>query len=171
MEFIIRKAEEKEAESIARFIKNVWLDMPQKSWFAVEDTGYIRQVLADKNNLVLQAIEKEKTQRAGVFVAVVPALHADNLGRDLGFSDHQLLQVAHMDIVAVSADFRGKDLQNLLFNEAEKILQAQGFGYLLCTVHPENSYSCRNIEKRGYSLMRQVLKYGGLPRNIYLKDI
>lgn len=171
MEFIIRKTKENEAESIAHFIKNVWLDMPQKGWFAVEDTEYIQQILADKNNLVLQAIEKEKAQQAGVFVAVVPALHTDNLGHDLGFSKKQLLKVVHMDIVAVSSHFRGKGLQNLLLNEAERILQAQGFGYLLCTVHPENIYSCRNIEKLGYSLMRKVLKYGGLPRNIYLKEI
>lgn len=45
-----------------------------------------------------------------------------------------------MDTVAVHPNFRGYGLQRLLISQAEEALSKTQYRYLLCTVHPENSF-------------------------------
>lgn len=95
--------------------------------------------------------------------------NSENLGYDIGLPEAELCSVAHMDTVAVHPNFRGYGLQRLLISQAEEALSKTQYRYLLCTVHPENSFSHSNMEKLGYTYIKQALKYGGLPRCIYLK--
>lgn len=167
-EFDIVEIGQTEADAVEAFVEGVWAEMPEKDWFAV-DKGYVREVLTSGKALAWKAMERGGDAVAAVCIVVVPGLDDENLGLQLRMETSELLRVVHMDIVAVSPCFRGCGLQQRLMQEAESVLCRRGFRHLLCTAHPENVYSCRNMEFLGYRPVWEGLKYGGLPRRIYAK--
>ena len=54
---------------------------------------------------------------------------------------------------------------------AEEQLRSAGFHWLMGTAHPNNVYSVHNFRKLGYEIVTEALKYGGLPRYIFCKEL
>ena len=84
-------------------------------------------------------------------------------------------KVAHLEIAVVSPEFRGNSLQYKLLVEAQRILK-NGWNeleirYLMATVHPENVYSLRNVERFGMKIAADVKKYGGKRRFVMWKNL
>lgn len=173
MYFELKKAISTEAGRLTSLIKEVWEDMEHKEWFAPEEEeDYLRQLIETDSGAVWTATDTTSGETAGLFIVVYPGKeNPDNLGYDLGFPSEELCKVAHMDTVAVHPHFRGYGLQRLLVLKAEEELRKAGYRHLLCTVHPDNRFSRTNMEKAGYRIAKQVLKYGGLPRLIMWKEI
>ncbi len=105
-----------------------------------------------------------------MLIALFPGGDAENLGCDLGLPEAELPRVAHIDVVVVMPRFRGHGLQRILTLHAAEELAAAGYRYLMSTVHPDNLPSRRSMERCGFRCVRQTVKYGGLPRLIYLKE-
>lgn len=160
-----------EVEECLTLLQKVWEQLPDKDWFAIDDATLIRNRLAAKEALIFCAKEETGHKLAGFFMAILPGLSDENLGWDLGFPESKLLTCAHMDTVAILPDYRGYGLQTLLMQSAEDNLRQSGIQTLLCTVHPNNSYSLNNVIKQGYRVVKTTLKYGGLQRKILQKDL
>ena len=107
---------------------------------------------------------------AGILLTTFPGDSEENLGRDIGLPESELMLVAHMDSVAILPEYRGAGLQKRLMQHAEQELAEQGYRYFMCTVHPENRYSRQNIIKQGFKPVKTALKYGGYQREIFLRD-
>lgn len=164
-EIKIRRCSRKEAPQIIRLVQEVWQQVPDKSWFAVDEEGYLDAVCHDEHTLLWGAFYGERL--AAVLIVVLPV--ADRY-LDVWMPDPNL-PVAYMDIVAVSPDFRGYRLQQRLMREAEPELREQGIAYLQCTVHPDNIYSRNNIRAIGYEELAEVPLYGGCPRVVLGKRL
>lgn len=164
-EIQIRRCVREEAPQVIRLVQDVWQQVAEKSWFAVDEEGYLDAVCRDKQTLLWGAFNGEHL--AAVLVVVIP--ESDRY-LDAWLPDASL-SVAYMDIVAVSPDFRGHRLQQRLMSEAESELKSQGIVYLQCTVHPENIYSRNNIRALGYEELAEALLYGGSPRVILGKRL
>jgi hypothetical protein len=170
-EFLLRKYISEDYASVRKLIYDVWQETPVKDWFAVDDFDYLDKILGDLHTCIIEAVDTATNRQAAVFVLVFPASGPDNLGADIGLDEDEQRKVVHMDIAATLPEFRGHGLQYRLMDYAEKMLQTTGIKYLMCTVHPENVFSKRNVEKLGYRLVKTGMKYGGLPRCTYLKKI
>lgn len=171
MDFIIEKALPSDYQLFADIIQSVWEGMPQKEWFMADNAEYTYHMLTSGQGIGYKAIETATKEVAGTFMATIPGLKEDNLGYDVGLSKEQLLQVAHMDSVAILPPFRGQKLQYRLMQKAEQDLKQKGIHYLLCTVHPDNCYSRNNVLRQGYHVVTQKEKYGGNIRDILMKQI
>ena len=171
MRFTCVEAGKEDAGRIADFIGAVWQQMEQKGWFAVEDVHYLTGLMEAGKGLAWKMMEEESGRLAGVCFVAIPGMDEDNLGYDIGLKGEELLQVAHMDIAAVATEFRGNRLQQRMVEVAEERLASLGYTKLMCTIHPENTFSSSTMERRGYRLVKQAYKYGGLLRNIYLKQL
>lgn len=79
--------------------------------------------------------------------------------------------VTHMESAAVHPAYRGKSLQGKLLQAAEHIERERGARFLMATVHPDNVYSLRNLEKEGYQCILETEKYGGLRRKVLCKEL
>ena len=153
-------------------MREVWEAMEQKEWFAQYDAEkYITDLFNTRKGDVWQATDPITRQVAGIFIATYPGRGNENLGYDIGLSDPELSLVAHMDTIVVHPLYRGQGLQQKLTALAEQDLCSQGFRYFMCTVHPDNKYSKGNMEKQNYKVVKEALKYGGLPRLIFLKIV
>ena len=86
-------------------------------------------------------------------------------------TDEMLTEVVHIESIAVLPNFRGHKLQKRLLEMAEQIEKEKHTKYLMATVHPDHIYSMRNFNDQGFVCLLETKKYGGLRRNILLKEI
>lgn len=170
-DFVIRKYITEDKAPVYNLIREVWQEIPIKEWFAVDDDSYLDTVLKDKHTWIIEAVEANSDLLVAVFVLVFPESGTDNLGMDIELDEKEQCKVVHMDIAATISQFRGYGLQHRMMDYAEQLLKTVGAKYLMCTIHPENVFSRRNVEKLGYKCVKTGLKYGGLPRCTYLKVI
>lgn len=168
MEFLIRKAEEKDIPGIMGVMLEVSGDHAHPDWFAADDEAFVRTHLKGRGFVI--AAEAADGRIAGFFLVKYPKPE-ENLGVYLNFTEAQLAKVAIMDSAAVSREFRGNGLQGKMLEAAEKELDTEKYTYLMCTVHPMNRYSLFNMQKYGYEIRGAARCYGGLPRYILLKSV
>lgn len=172
MNFTFKKAGKDDIAALTQLIEEVWKVIEHSEWFAIypEEVGeYMNDLLNRQKGTIWKAVDAVANQLAGMYIVTYPETDSDNLGYDIGLSGSELSRVAHMDTVAVHPLYRGHGLQQKLTSFVEKELFSAGFCYLMCTIHPDNSYSRHNMEACGYQVVKEVLKYGGLPRLVLLK--
>jgi len=167
MEFILRQAGTGDLAGIMRVMDTAAALTEPKEWFVSDDANYVAAHLSTEKGFVLTA--ETEGVIAAYFMVHFPGADDNNLGRELGFSDEELLLTAHMDSAAVLPEYRGYRLQARLCAMAEEKLRAAGYRYLVCTVHPDNRFSLSNMQRSGYEIKKTMLKYGGLRRHILLK--
>lgn len=147
----------------------------KQEWFATDDGEYMSAILREKG-FVITAREEESRELAGFFSVYFPG-KTENLGEFAGLSGEELFQVVHMDSAAVREKYRGWGLQRLMLARAEEELDSgmkekgETLQYRMCTVHPDNLYSLRNMEQAGYELITKARLYGGLERYVLCKKV
>ncbi len=168
MELTIRKGSFADTERFICFLDEIKAGMAHKEWFYLDPPELVRQMMADGTMELWLAMDGERL--AGVFDILHPGLQSYNYGYDLDLCREELLQVVHMDTVAVHPAYRGFGLHTKMVHTAEQALSGKGKQILLCTVHPENRYSLNNVLGQGYAIQKRVGKYGS-ERYILRKDI
>ena len=73
--------------------------------------------------------------------------------------------------MAILPEYRGMRLQAILMEAAEQELAVKGYRYMMCTVHPDNSFSRNNMVRQGYRAVCRKEKYGGRIRDVMLKEL
>lgn len=141
-----------------------------REWFVSDNEDYVRAHI-DQAGFAVVA-ESSRDGIAGFVMIDFPGMDERNLGAYLGLEGKELLRVVHMDSAAVLPEWRGQRLQEKMMAAAEDILdQMPQYHYRMCTAHPDNVYSLRNLERRGYKILTTAYKYGGLPRYILYKTM
>ena len=167
--FRIEGADVRDYQMFADIIQTVWNGLDRKDWFVADNAEYTYEMLGSGRGIGYKAVDTDTGETAGVFMATIPGMGQENLGRDAGLADGELSLVAHMDSIVILPKYRGHKLQYRLMQTAEGDLRAKGFKYLMCTVHPDNCYSRNNIVSQGYESVAVKEKYGGYVREIFLK--
>lgn len=168
MDFMIRKAVMEDLPGLVRIMEEATRSIEEPSWFVSYNEAFMASHLQG-GGFALAAQAADGTL-AGLFLVDIPGLSPDNLGRDAGLSEGELLKAAHMDSAAVLPAYRGHKLQARLMAAAETDLAARGYRHLLCTIHPDNRYSLSNALERGYAIAATLKKYGGLDRHVLYKS-
>lgn len=175
MEFLIKKAQERELPEIMEIMSDAEKTVKKKEWFASDDEEYIRNVL-QKNGFIIGAWEEKTGEMAGFFTVVFPD-KTDNMGKYAGLGKEEMEKVVYMDAAAVKEKFRGNRLQQRMLLAAEEELERimdeseAECQYRMCSVHPDNSYSLHNMQKNGYETAARAKLYGGLDRYILCKIV
>ena len=181
MLFDVIRAVPEDVAALAEIMELVALGMEHREWFVQDDGAYIAEHIGDTpisdtdKGFILKAVTKDRQGReqlAGFFMVDFPGLMEKNLGHYIGLGQEDLLRVAHMDSVAILAEYRGYGLQLQFIRKAEEILQAETeYRILMATVHPDNIYSLRNVKQLGYEVAAEADMYGGYRRYIMKKEI
>lgn len=165
----IFRADQTAVDGIMKVMETV-KNLTKQEWFVSDDRDYVREHI-DSEGFVMVAADRE-TGIVGFVMIDFPGMDQRNLGSFLGLEGEALCQVAHIDSAAVLPAYRGLHLQERLIGAAEDILdQMPQYRYRMCTAHPDNVYSLRNLERREYKVLAMAYKYGGLPRCILYKAI
>ena len=165
----IKLASIEHAAQIYGVMKQVYEQLEDKTLYVCDSFEYVKAHITEEGFIVIACSEEEKI--VGSFIVRYPGLNEDNLGRDIGLKEEQLLQVVHMESVVVLPEYRGRGLQLAMLNFAEEQIDKEKYNYLMATVSPDNPWSYRSFEQKGYELKLTKNKYEGLERRIYLKEI
>lgn len=162
----IRKGGIQDVESFIALLRYVKDNMEHKEWFFLDPAEEIREMMADGTMELWVAMDGDRL--AGAFDILHPGMESYNYGYALDLSEAELLRVINMDTAAVHPDYRGQGLQKKLMEFAQR--EFKGNHILLCTVHPENQFSLRNVLSQGYRIVKTVPMYGSV-RHVLRKDI
>lgn len=163
----IQKGSSVDAEAFITFLKMVRSGMNHKELLYLDPSEDIQEMI--HNGSLEFWMIKDRGTLAAVFSVIHPGLSDMNYGYELDLSEEDLLRVANMDTIAVHPNYRGMGLQHMLMQCAENEVCSSGDKILLCTVHPNNQYSLKNILDLGYTIQRKVKKYDSV-RYILRKD-
>ncbi len=167
--YTISTAQQGEAQEIYALMEQVHSEMEHPEHFVCDDLPFVeRHIRAEGFCLIAR---DEKKQLIGSLIVRFPQMAEDNLGRDIGLKQEELVQVAHMESAVVSRRARGQGILFALLQEAEQICSDRGCRYLMATVSPENPASYKSLEKQGFAVMVTKPKYGGLMRRIYCRKL
>jgi len=169
--FAIERAGADDVIEFARILRVIWEGMEHQEWFAIDGEEYISNILTTTAGIGYKAVDTSTGKTAGLFMVALPGISQDNLGHDLGFSKEQIMVTAVMDSAAILPEYRGHHLQYRLMQTAEAELRKRGYRYLTSTVHPENHSSHNTLTRQGYRVVATKEKYGGLIRDILLKEL
>ena len=153
----ISLVKEEEIPVMLELMNTIYQELPDKSWFSMDS----------EENLIRYMSTSGFALKAQVFGRDGQGNH----GKYMNLKEKDLERVAHMEIAMVDKKFRGRGLQKKLMEVAEDRLELLGFRWLMGTAHPENVYSVHNFQKLGYEIVAEALKYGGLPRYVFCKEI
>lgn len=168
-EIVLRIARPEDAVSIAALMRRVYDLLDDKTLFVCDDLAYVEKQIGSDGFAVVAC---DRNQRViGSFVLRYPAGSDDNLGRDLALSQEELDRVVHMETAVVAPEYRGRGIQRLMLDYAEKLIDIRRHNIFLCTVSPDNPASCKTFERSGYQCVLTKEKYGGFLRRIYMKQM
>ena len=168
MELTIRNGTMADVESFIGLMTEVHAEMEQKEWFCMDPPEVIRKAMEAGNMELWVAMDGQRL--AAALSILHPGLEPENYGYDLDFDRDQLMKVVNMDTAVVDSGYRGRGLQRQLLERAESELRGRGETFLLCTIHPANSFSLNNALKAGYEIRKTQPKYGSI-RHILCKKI
>ncbi len=168
MELTIRKGGIEDIDNLSAFLQEIREGMEHKEWFYLDPPEDLREFMV--RGIMDLWLAMDDNRIAAMFYTIVPGLSEINYGQDLDCTEEELLRVVHMDTVAVHPEYRGLGLHRKLVALAEEELSSRGEAILLCTVHPDNCYSLRNVLAQGYTIQKRLEKYGSV-RYILRKDI
>lgn len=169
--------------AVSALIRQVWEELPDKDWFAIDEPGYLSHILALQSTLVFEArtltgeltdepVDELTGELAAVCVLVEPETEEESLAPYAEIPRSEWHRVMHVDIAATLPAYRGHSLQSRLMDYAACFLRIRNdTKFLMATVHPNNVPSRRSMEKLGYTYVAQTTLYGGLPRCVYCKRL
>lgn len=185
--------------AVSALIRQVWEELPDKDWFAIDEPGYLSHILGLQSTLVFEArtltselsdkpteepineltseltnepVDEPTDELAAVCVLVEPETDEESLAPYAEIPRCEWHRVMHVDIAATLPAYRGHSLQSRLMDYAACFLRIRkDTKFLMATVHPNNVPSRRSMEKLGYTCVAQTTLYGGLPRCVYCKRL
>lgn len=164
----ITTATKQDIPNILALVDDVYTALPNKTWFS-RDTDENLATYIIKEGFALKA-ECDNTL-VGIFIVRNKNLGDENLGHELNLDEAELSHVAHMEVAMVRKEWRGHSLQQQMMEQAEDILRGQNYYHLLGTAHPDNAPSVNTFLKLHYEKISEKIKYGGLPRCIFYKNL
>ncbi len=104
-------------------------------------------------------------------VLLEPPLDEEHLGLDTGIKNQQLSECIYQEISIVHPHFRGMGLQQLMGQLLMKEVKEKNYRFVLATVAPFNIPSLKDKFSHGLEIAALKLKYGGMFRYIFVKDL
>lgn len=98
---------------------------------------------------------------------IIPATKKSLVKFELNYKAQEVIDYGPM---FVNPNYIGNNLQYQMLRELDEISRKKGYRYAVVTVHPDNMYSIRNLEKDKFKLINIKNFERGI-RKIYLKEL
>ena len=163
----IRFCKEEDLERILALQEEVFADLEDRASLLRRNTRETFQRCLQEPNFTLGVFD------GGELIAV--SIMEDARGRedDLGIrlQTHKIHDYADFKLVMVRRGYYGRGLQKTLMRITENMAYKRGYRWFCTSVSPDNVYSRENIRAMGYELDSRMELYGGLEREIYVKEL
>lgn len=150
------------------------MQLQEETILGLKDKTLLRR---NSSEILLQSISGENIA-LGVFLddeliaiglTVLPVPPETDLRENL--QNHTVDKAMDLKLIIVKEKYRGNGLQRKLIQLMEDEAISRGITHLCTSVSPNNPYSYNNVLAMGYEFDHQEEIYGGLLRNIYVKEL
>ena len=150
------------------------LDLQESTIRGLKDDSILRrnspemlsQSLSSRNIALVVFVGDELI---AIGIAVDPIPPETDLRSNL--QNHSVDKAMDLKLSIVKEEYRGNGLQRALIWLLEKLACQRGFTHYCTSVSPNNPYSYNNVLAMGYEYDHQEELYGGLLRNVYVKEL
>lgn len=167
-DIIFKKCTSDDFEDICRLQEIAFEYLEDKDLLRRNTTEMFKRCLEEPHYTLGAFFEEELIAFAILFDA---GQSIENIGLDLELNEEELNEAINMKLIIVLPKYRGNGLQKKLMSRLEEIAKKKEKRFICGTVSPKNKYSCKNFESLNYILKTTKVKYDGLERNIYCKEI
>lgn len=167
-DYLIRFARYSDLGRVNSIMDRMESQIDDTNIFVSDDEDFIRNHIRDEGFIVVAG---HSNKVVAFLIVRFPAMNEDNLGRDLGMDEDDLMKVCHMESVIVLDKHRGNALQQKLIGYSEPIAHAMGYPHAMATVSPDNPHSLENFLAMGYEAVMRKVKYDGVERIILKKEL
>lgn len=170
VKYEIRKATIDDLDAIFSIIQKVGTEYGSTSKFVCSKNNKVYE------NMILSSPAYVAVSENGEIVGSLLLHHDTKDGEGVykaaGLNSKEISTTIIFETCEVLPEHRGNSLQYLLCKQALKELKAQKYyKKAVCTVHPDNKYSLRNMEKIGFKVAQLTKLYLGYDRFVLIKKI
>ena len=157
-------------DKIMELQQNIYDGLENKDFYSCSDKKDFENTINGKGKIIgCVSLNDNELISMGVYIEYGYENH--NYGYDIEIQGEELLKVGQLESTVVSIAYRGNKLQKIMCEILEQIGKESGMKYICATAAPDNMYSVSTFEKLGYKIMADKLKYGGLRRYVFMKEI
>lgn len=149
---------------------NIYNGLENKDFYSCSDREEFEKVF-NEIGVIIGCVSLENDELIAIGVYVEYGYDNHNYGYDIEIQGKELLKVGQIESTLVIESYRGNRLQKIICELLEDIGENSGMKYICATAAPENRFSCNTFEKLNYKIIKEKLKYGGLRRYIFMKEL
>lgn len=164
-EYILRKCTVQDVSQIFELQEIIIDELDNKELLRQNERRMFEHCVQEPN-LTVGIYDKEELIAVAIFVVE----HGEE-DLSLGLICHDVNLSANLKLVMVKKAYRGNGFQRALMWILEKYAYTNGFTHLCTAVSEKNIYSLHNVKEAGYEYDHNAVKYGGLSRCVFVKDI
>jgi len=157
-------------DKIMEFQRDIYEGLENKDFYSCSDKGDFESIVNGKGKII-GCVSLNDNELIAIGVYTEYGYEDHNYGYDIDIKGEDLLKVGQLESTLVSEHYRGNKLQKMMCEILEDVGKTAGMKYICATVAPDNKYSINTFEKLGYKIMVDKLKYGGLRRYVFTKEL
>ena len=165
----IVKLDKSDIKSILKLQDIIIEKLENKELYAATNEEEFLDIIQNKGTIIGVKTEEDALIAMGVFLKNNYDDH--NYGYDIGISGDDLLSVGQIESTVVLPNFRGNKLQQTICEALENIAKENNTKVITATASPYNEFSVNTFLKLGYEIKADKLKYGGLRRYVFAKNL
>lgn len=165
-QLLVKKCDKNDLNSILKLQDIIFMGLENPSILRRNTEHILAQCLKDPNVTIGVY---DQNDLIGVIILVEPSGEETDLRKNL--KCHSIDKAADFKLIMIKKEYRGYGLQRSLMWLLEKIAHNIGYKFLCVSVSPNNEYSKRNIINSAYEFDHQENLYGGLEREVYVKEL
>lgn len=157
-------------DKIMELQQNIYNGLENKDFYSCSDKEEFQNTINGRGKIIgCVSLEDNELIAMGVYIEYGYEHH--NYGYDITIEGEELLKVGQIESTVVLENYRGNKLQKIICESLEEIGKESGMKYICSTAAPDNKFSVDTFKKLGYKVMADKLKYGGLRRFVFMKEI
>lgn len=164
-DFRIRRCSLDDIDNILALQDDVFRNLVNKEWLRKNNKETFIKCIDDPNITLGVFLDTEL-----IAIIIMYAIHdEEDLSRSL--VNTKVNKSANFKLILVDENYRGNGLMKSLMWVLEKYAYKTGHLFLCSTADKDNIYSVNNLINSNYKKDSSVIKYDGLERELYVKDI
>lgn len=157
-------------DKVMEFQDEIYEGLENKDFYSCSDRVEFEEIINGRG-IAIGCVSVESDELIAIGVYVEYGYEDHNYGYDIGIKGEEILKVGQLESTLVSESYRGNRLQKIMIEILEDVSRKAGMKYICATAAPDNRFSCNTFEKLNYKVVLEKLKYGGLRRYVFMKEL
>ena len=156
-------------DAIINLQEEIYNGLDDKQLYSPSTKEEFLEFTEEKGRIVGCVTEDNQLIAMGVYCNL--KYHKDNYAYDIDLQGDEVLTVGQIESTLVREEYRGNRLQKQICELLEEIGLENNTPIMCATASPYNKYSVNTFLNLGYKIAKDKIKYAGLRRYVFVKEL